>query len=314
MQKGAGEVLRGACPVNVNRNPTMIRPIRNSRLAVAACAFAACAWLALAAFPARLSAQDTSSFAISRIAGDLYRFQNATHRSVFLVTPEGIVVTDPISADVARWLKGELQSRFNLPVKYVIYSHGHGDHISGGEAFADTATFVAHAGVAAQMERSKVTAPAPQETFTDRKTIRLGGKTIELAYLGRNHTDNSIVMLFPEARTVFAVDFVSVKRVHYRDFPDAFLDEWPESLRKLEALDFDILAPGHGVLGTKDDVRTSREYLEDLRAQVAAQLAQGKDEAQIVAAVTMEKYRGWERYEEWRALNVQGMVRHLQSR
>lgn len=271
--------------------------------------------LALAcALPAAALAQDSSAYSITKIADELYRFQNATHRSVFLVTPEGIVVTDPISPDVAKWLKGELQRRFDLPVKYLIYSHSHPDHISGGEVFADTATVVAHANAKAQIERDNVPTAPPQETFTDRKTIRLGGKTVELTYLGRNHSDNSIVMVFPEARTVFAVDFVSVKRLPFRDFPDAYLDEWPGSLRKLEALDYDILAPGHGSLGGKDDVRTAREYLEDLRAQVAAQIAQGRDEPGIVAAVTMDKYRGWERYEEWRALNVQGMIRHLQAR
>jgi len=268
----------------------------------------------VALFPGRSPAQDASAYAISRIAGELYRFQTATHRSVFLVTPEGIIVTDPINADVARWLKDELKHRFDLPVKYLIYSHSHPDHISGGEVFAGTATVVAHANAKAQIERDAVPTAAPQETFTDRKTIRLGGQTVELVYLGRNHSDNSIVMLFPEARTVFAVDFVAAKRLPYRDFPDAYLDEWPESLRRLEALEFDILAPGHGALGTKDDVRTSREYLETLRTQVAALLAQGKDEAEIVAAVTMDTYRGWERYEEWRPLNVQGMVRHLQKR
>jgi glyoxylase-like metal-dependent hydrolase (beta-lactamase superfamily II) len=250
-------------------------------------------------------------FSISRIAGDLYRFQNVSHRSVFLVTPEGIVVTDPINAEVAAWLKAELKSRFDLPVKYVIYSHGHADHISGGEVFADTATVVAHANAKAHIEQQGVPTAIPQETFTDRKTIRLGGKTIDLVYPGRSHSDHLILMNFRDARTVFAVDLVAVKRLPYRDFPDAYLDEWPDALKALEAMDYDILAPGHGESGTKKDVREHREYLESLRNQVAKQLAEGKGEADILAAVTMDDYRGWGRYDEWRALNVQGMVRHL---
>lgn len=58
--------------------------------------------------------------AITKIAGDLYRFQNNFHYSVFLVTRDGIIVTDPIDADAARWLKGELTARFKVPVKYLI--------------------------------------------------------------------------------------------------------------------------------------------------------------------------------------------------
>ena len=73
---------------------------------------------------------------ITKIAGDLYRFQNNFHYSVFLVTPDGIIATDPISPDAASWLKQELKARFGLPVKYLIYSHDHRDHSAGGEVFA----------------------------------------------------------------------------------------------------------------------------------------------------------------------------------
>ncbi|MBF8254275.1 MAG: dnhA, partial [Deltaproteobacteria bacterium] len=64
---------------------------------------------------------------IMPIKGDLYRFRNAGHFSVFLVTPAGIIATDPIDADAARWLRTELAQRFAKPVKYLIYSHDHSD-------------------------------------------------------------------------------------------------------------------------------------------------------------------------------------------
>ena len=62
---------------------------------------------------------------ISQIAGNLYRFRNNFHFSVFAVTNDGVIATDPINADAARWLKAEIQQRFNQPVRYVIYSHDH---------------------------------------------------------------------------------------------------------------------------------------------------------------------------------------------
>ena len=82
--------------------------------------------------------------AITNITGDLYRFQNGGHFSVFLVTPDGVIATDPINRPAAEWLKARIAERFGQPVKYVIYSHHHGDHVSGGEVFADTATFIGH--------------------------------------------------------------------------------------------------------------------------------------------------------------------------
>jgi len=270
------------------------------------------ALLAALPLPAPVAAQEPER-AITRIAGDLYRFQNAMHFSVFLVTPEGIVATDPINAEAARWLKAELARRFGLPVRYLIYSHAHPDHIAGGEVFSDTALVIAHENAQAEISAKNVPTARPRITFTDRMTVELGGKIVELSYLGRNHSDSSIVMRFPDARAVFAVDFVAVERLPFRDFPESFLDEWPRSLSALEAMDFYILAPGHGKMGRKADVHAAIQYLEDLRREVAQRLAQGMDESRIVDEVTMEPYRDWERYDEWRALNVQGMVRHLRQ-
>jgi glyoxylase-like metal-dependent hydrolase (beta-lactamase superfamily II) len=81
---------------------------------------------------------------ITQLAGEVYRFRNNNHYSIFAVTPAGIIATDPINAEAAQWLKAELQRRFGQPVKYVVYSHDHADHIAGGEIFADTAVVVAH--------------------------------------------------------------------------------------------------------------------------------------------------------------------------
>ena len=91
------------------------------------------------ALPATLQAQEAKR-SITKIAGDLYRFQNNFHYSVFLVTPDGIIATDPINPEAAKWLQGELKARFGVPVKYLIYSHDHRDHIAGGEVFASEVT------------------------------------------------------------------------------------------------------------------------------------------------------------------------------
>ena len=82
--------------------------------------------------------------AIVNITGQLYRAQNNNHFTVFLVTPEGIVMSDPINRDFGRWLKGEFASRFKVPVRYILYTHHDWDHASGGVVFADTAEFVGH--------------------------------------------------------------------------------------------------------------------------------------------------------------------------
>ena len=262
---------------------------------------------------AEVNAQ-TEERSITQIAGDLYRFQNRAHYSVFLVTPEGILVTDPINADAAKWLKAELADRFpGVPVRYLVYSHSHADHISGGEVFADTATVVSHERAKQHIVAEQVPTAIPQVTFTDRKTLELGGRQVELIYLGPSHSDNLIAMRFPAERTVFAVDIVAVKRLPYQDFPDADLNGLIAGLKTIEALDFDTLAPGHGALGGKTDVTDHRRYLETLRDRVKAGMADGKSVDELKQTVTMSEYASWGMYKEWREPNVAGMYRLLQN-
>ena len=193
--------------------------------------------------------------------------------------PDGVIATDPINADAARWLKAEIAQRFGKPIRYVVYSHDHADHISGGEVFADTAQVVAHENARRTIVAEKRPTAVPQVTFSDRMVIELGGTTVELLYVGRNHSDNSIVMRFPKERVLFAVDCIPVKSVGFRDWPDAYIEDWIESLRRVEAMDFDVLVPGHGPVGTKADVRAFREYMEELRDEVPRSGARGQDRA-----------------------------------
>ena len=280
----------------------MVNPARFQRVLLVAALWA----VGFAAAPAQPQRE------ITPIKGDLYRLRNAGHFSVFLVTPAGIIATDPIDADAARWLKAELARRFNKPVKYLIYSHDHSDHISGGEVFADTAVVIAHENAKAVILGERRPTAVPDLTFSDRLTVELGGKKVELLYLGKNHSDNSIVIRLPDERALFAVDFIPVKSLPFRDFPDAYVDEWIESLKKAETLDFDILAPGHGELGRKEDVRALRAYLEELREQVLGYLRDGKSVEEIKQLVKMDKYSGWGNYKNYLPLNIEGMARHLQ--
>ena len=248
---------------------------------------------------------------ITNIAGDLYRFQNNFHFSVFLVTDDGIIVTDPINAEAAAWLKAELSSRFDQPVKFVVYSHDHADHISGGEVFADTAVFIAHENALADIVGENRPTQVPDITFSESMNIELGGKTMELRYVGRNHSDSMVVMRFPEERTLFAVDFIPVKSVAFADFPDSYIEEWFESLEAVEAMDFDVLAPGHGGLGTKADVAAFRGYMESLRDQVVAALRAGKSLEETQASIDLSAWSDWGQFDNWGPQNVAGVYQRL---
>jgi glyoxylase-like metal-dependent hydrolase (beta-lactamase superfamily II) len=75
--------------------------------------------------------------------------------------------------------------------------------------------------------------------------IELGGTRLELHYVGRNHSDNSLVMLLPKEKLLFTVDFIPIESLQFRDFPDSFLPDFFESFDKVLALDWDRMIPGH---------------------------------------------------------------------
>ena len=258
------------------------------------------------------AAQQAPTRAIEQIAGDLYRFQNNFHYSVFLVTPDGVIATDPINAEAAAWLKDEIERRFNLPIRYVVYSHDHGDHISGGEVFKDAgAVIVAHENAKQTIVGEARPTAVPDITFSHAMTIELGGKTVDLIWPGRSHSDNLIVMLFPEERVAFTVDFISVKRLPYQTLADSYFPDWIEAIKEVEEMDFDILAPGHGPLGTKADATDHRQYLEDLHSAVLEAARAGQSLEDMQASITLDKYRDWGQYEDWLPMNIEGMYNQV---
>ena len=274
-----------------------------------ACLAIAAALLLHAAAPA--GAQDAKR-SIEQVEGDVYRFQNNFHFAMFVVTDEGIVVTDPIDADAAAWLKGELSERFDQPVTHMIMSHHHGDHASGGQAWGDIEV-IAHENFPPHVEAGDVDTAMPTKTFGDSHSFELGGKSFELTYLGEGHGDDMIVTIVRPENTAFVVDVVSPQRLPWRDFPRTDIDGMIEQIKLVESLDFDILLPGHSVIGTKEDATATRLYIEHLKTEVKAALDAGKSEADILASDITDDYQDWGGYEQLRDLNIQGMIRWLSA-
>ncbi len=98
---------------------------------------------------------------IGKLTGDVYYARMDDYVSAFMVTGEGIVLVEPIGTEMAAWLKGELARRFNQPVKYVIYSHSHWDHASGGSVYADTARFIGHENLLKNIAMPPAATPLP---------------------------------------------------------------------------------------------------------------------------------------------------------
>lgn len=278
------------------------------------------ALVALIASLGSAAAQNPAQTSTRKVDGtdNVYIFRYGGHQSMFVVTPQGVIATDPISyLRPAKPYIDAIKAVTDKPIKYVVYSHHHYDHIAGGQPFKDLgATFVAHRRVKerfAELKKQKsllADVVMPDQVVDDKKSITLGGTTLELNYVGRNHSDNSLVMRLPKEKLVFVVDFAPIEQVQFRNIPDnASPLEYIASLKKLASLDWERMIPGHpyagGRLGTKKDIEDHIAYMEDLSAEVKKAADAGKCFDNAMKEVKLPKYEKWANYETALPANVE---------
>jgi glyoxylase-like metal-dependent hydrolase (beta-lactamase superfamily II) len=269
--------------------------------------------LLVAALPLLAAAQDTEEFRIEPLAGNVYRFTAGRYCTVFMVTEDGLFVTDPIDANAAAWLRSELARRFDMPIRYLAYSHNHVDHVLGGDVLAgEETTVIAHEYAAEDLAWTRVPTALPDVTFRDELTITLGDSRVELRYHGPNNGRGSVSMRFQPANVLFVVDWIVVGRLPYRDLPGYDIHGMIRSTREILAGEpFALFVGGHADTGTRQDVERSLAYLEELYASVRDGMLAGKSLATLQAEIRLPAYRDLRMYEEWLPLNVKGVYETL---
>jgi glyoxylase-like metal-dependent hydrolase (beta-lactamase superfamily II) len=244
---------------------------------------------------------------VEKLAENVYLFTYDVHRSLFIATDEAVLATDPQSPEAAERFVEEIRKVSAAPIEYLVYSHHHDDHASGGKAFGD-AVVVAHRAAYGHLTGEIV---PPTVTFDGNVSIHLGGLEVRLLYPGPSEIESNVIVFVPERKVAFMVDSVFVKALPWRNMSGADLRKWIAALEELEKLDFEILAPGHGPTGGKNDVRAFITYFEELLDAVGKRIAAGESLAQIQATLELPKYREWARYGEHFDLNIEGAYREL---
>jgi glyoxylase-like metal-dependent hydrolase (beta-lactamase superfamily II) len=247
-------------------------------------------------------------FATTKVEGtdNVYVFRYGNSQAMFVVTSAGVIATDPIGYGrpqaVTTYVE-EIKKVTNQPIRYVIYSHHHFDHIAGGKPFKDAgATFIAHKRAKERLESLKDPHTViPDETVDNNRTITLGGTTLELIYLGLNHSDSTLVMLLPKEKIIFTVDWLPVGTLPGRGMIDFYPLEAEDSIKKVLAMDWEKLIPGHpgrgGRLGTKKDVQDQLTFLQDASEAVKAAAREGKCWDAVEKEMKLPKYADWPNYE-----------------
>jgi glyoxylase-like metal-dependent hydrolase (beta-lactamase superfamily II) len=191
-----------------------------------------------------------------------------------IATDAGLVVIDTRSTSTqADELLADLRNLGRGPVAAVIDTHLHYDHCFGNRRFRPAPIWGharCRAGLLAGGERQRQAAirslpsladelaaveiDPPDRTFEEAATLDIGGRRVELRYLGRGHTDNDIVVLIPDAAVTFAGDLLENGAPPW--FGDGFPLDWPETASRLLELVRGPVVPGHGDVG-------DRTFVED---------------------------------------------------
>lgn len=242
-----------------------------------------------------------------------------TSNAGFVVTSEGVVVFDALGTPSLGWaLLEEIRKRTEKPVRYVVVSHYHADHIYGLQAFKDHAgaTVVAQERSAEYKEnedtaderatdrlaqRRAALSPwvdantrvvPPDVMFSEKAIISLGGKEFVLIYAGPAHSASDAMMMVQPDGVLFAGDIVQSGRVPFMNSDDVDTRRWLNSLREVSSLKPTFIIPGHGKASTKADeaIAFTADYIAYVRSEMKKAVDEWVDFETAYAATDWSKY------------------------
>ena len=207
---------------------------------------------------------------VNEVKPGLFYVTEGVYQSAFLITEEGVIVFDPPPTFAHLLPEVINQHAPGRAVKYLIYSHGHTDHVGGASVFSDTEglEIVAHAEVARSISNSgRPGILPPTITFTDQHRLSVGGEEIVLTPASFHAEDIDTVVYLPEQRFVIAVDSITPGDVPFMNFgATSDVGAYLTFFDMILEYDFDHILSGHvAILGTREDVLEARAYAFDVR-------------------------------------------------
>jgi glyoxylase-like metal-dependent hydrolase (beta-lactamase superfamily II) len=220
---------------------------------------------------ARGPAIPESGYLVEEIRDGLYWVTEGSYQAMFLTTGEGVILVDA-PPSIGPNLAKAIADVTDEPVKYVVYSHHHADHIGAAGQFAETATYVSHEATAELLARDNdPNRPVPTVTFAESYELTLGDQTLQLDYHGNNHELGNIFVYAPKQKVLMVVDIVFPGWVPFADL--AIAKDVPGFIAAHDQIleyDFDTFVGGHLTrLGTREDVEIAKAFVLDVKKNAA---------------------------------------------
>jgi len=252
-----------------------------------------------------------------------YMFSSGDLNSGIIATSEGVVVFDALDSEaVARAEREAIANTTRQPVRFLVSSPYHNPYSKGNAAYADVWKIgheLYRTDLVRQMERDKAPpeehkARLPNQTFRDRITLYLGGKEIQVLYLGRAHTRGDSIIYVPQDRIVYLSEIFSAGQFLFMN--DGYGLDWLKTVETAAGLDADIFVPGHSPLPadpkqSREEFLRYRQMLVDVRDSVQQAITRGVTEDQAVATIQWPQYEKLRGYESQRPTVIRRLYRQL---
>ncbi|MCZ6619299.1 MAG: MBL fold metallo-hydrolase [Gammaproteobacteria bacterium] len=218
---------------------------------------------------------------VERLSDDLHVLRGFGGNSAVLRTDAGTVVVDTMTLPMmGGWIRELARELTGADTVLLINTHYHLDHTHGNPAFEpgtrilSTERTLSHLlALDSEFWTGDAAKLMPNETFTDRQTLQIGGKTIELIHPGPGHTDGDLVVIFTSEKVIHMGDLAFIG--HY---PNIDLEAggtvrgWPATLEQVFTLEFESVIPGHGPTTDRNGLRQFQTFLSEL-AEIGRQAA-----------------------------------------
>ena len=215
------------------------------------------------------------------------------------VTPAGVILVDDKYPENLAEVMAQVRSVTPLPVRYLLNSHHHGDHVSGNANMrALGIDIIAHRNIRENFLRIKQPGE-PNIVFADFGAVHLGGVEVQLWHLGRGHTNGDTIAYFPDLKTIHMGDLVidGMPVIDYAGGGSAI--EFVKTIDRMLELDFDTAIPGHGKVMTRAEVEAYGARFKEMNRRMRELARKGTPKDQLR---TLEQVRtalqladlGWE--------------------
>jgi glyoxylase-like metal-dependent hydrolase (beta-lactamase superfamily II) len=204
-----------------------------------------------------------------RSAGD----EQFTTVSLFVVTSDSVVVADGQgSVAETKRMVDEIAKVTPKPITHVVIASDHGDHTAGNASFPASVTYLIHPTSKAVMDGGAWKAGAPSHLLVnDRTILRLGGREIQILFLGRAHTGGDLSVYLPAERILFMSE-AYLNRI-FPAMRSAYPSEWIKTIEKAQGMNVDRYVPGHGFVETPAILK---EELETFKQAIVKVIAEGR--------------------------------------